>query len=150
MMKFIYNGVTAFNSSQDDLLQRCFLRCKVKLLSLNVNVLQSICELRSKLRERCLRLIYIDKKFSLDELFALDDIVSLQHQIDRRLHIEMFQIITGKSPEIVKENFHVTDQGSYQLRQKSYFPMLTVNPVFSGRENIRFLSLSKDLGSYTR
>lgn len=116
MMKFIYNGVTAFNSSQDDLLQRCFLRCKVKLLSLNVNVLQSICELRSKLRERCLRLIYIDKKFSLDELFALDDIVSIQHQIDRRLHIEMFQIITGKSPEIVKENFHVTDQGSYQLR----------------------------------
>ena len=83
-------------------------------------------------------------------MFALDDIVSIQHQIDRRLHIEMFQIITGKSPEIVKENFHVTDQGSYQLRQKSYFPMLTVNPVFSGRENIRFLSLSKDLGSYTR
>ena len=72
----------------------------------------------NRLHERCLRIIYSDKKSSFDELLDKDESVSIHHQNIQKLGIEMFKVLNGENPQIVKEIFHIRDETSYEL--KSY------------------------------
>ena len=93
----------------------------------------------NRLHERYLRIIYSDKKSSFDELLDKDESVSIHHQNIQKLGIEMFKVLNGENPQIVNEIFHIRDETSYELRQRSCFHIPSVNTVFSGTESIRFL-----------
>ena len=51
----------------------------------------------------------------------------------------MFKVLNGGNPQIVNEIFHIRDETSYELRQRSCFDIPSVNTVFSDTESIRFL-----------
>ena len=63
----------------------------------------------NQLHERCLRIIYSDKKSSLDGLLDKDESVSTHHQSIQKLGIEFFKVLNGKNPEIVNEIFLIRD-----------------------------------------
>ena len=59
----------------------------------------------NRLHERFLRIVYNDKKSSLNELLVEDDCISIQHQNLQKLGVEMFKVSGGLSPEIVNDRF---------------------------------------------
>ena len=93
----------------------------------------------NRLHERCLRIIYSDKKSRFHELLGKDESVSIHHQNIQKLGMEMFKVLNGENPQIVNEIFRISDETSYELRQRSCFHIPSVNTVFSGTESIRFL-----------
>ena len=64
-----------------------------------------------------------------------DESVSIHHQNNQKLGIEMFKILNGENSQIVNEIFPFMDEASYELRQRSCFRIPT---VFSVPECIRF------------
>ena len=56
------------------------------------------------LHERCLRLIYSDKKSSYENLLEKDNLVSIHHKNIQALAIEMFKVKHKLYPEITGEN----------------------------------------------
>ena len=59
----------------------------------------------NRLHERCLRLIYSDKRSSFEDLLEKDNSVSIHHKNLQALAIEMFKLHTKTSPEIMQEVF---------------------------------------------
>ena len=59
----------------------------------------------NRLYERCLRLIYNDKRSSCEDLLEKDNYVSIHHKNLQALAIEMFKVHTKTSPEIMQEVF---------------------------------------------
>ena len=57
------------------------------------------------LHERCLRLLYNEKKSSFHDLLEKDSSVSIHHRNLRALATEMYRIYNGMAPEIVTEIF---------------------------------------------
>ena len=51
----------------------------------------------------------------------------------------MFKVSRGLSPEIVNELFQLTEQTTYELRQRPQFEIPWVHSVFSGTESLKFL-----------
>ena len=50
----------------------------------------------SRLQERCLRIIYSDKKFNFDELLEKDESVSIHHQNIQKPGIEIFKVFNSE------------------------------------------------------
>ena len=75
----------------------------------------------NRLHERCLRIVYNDKKSNFNELLVKDGSVSIHHQNLQKLAVEMFKVSTGLSPEIVNESFQFKEQIPCELRQVSQF-----------------------------
>ena len=59
----------------------------------------------NRIHERCLRLIYNDKKSSFENLIDKDKSVSIHHRNLKRLAIEMYEVNPGISPEILNDLF---------------------------------------------
>ena len=59
----------------------------------------------NRLHERCLRLIYNDKKSSFEQLLEIDSFVSVHDRNVRALATEMYKIYHGNSPTIMNEIF---------------------------------------------
>ena len=55
----------------------------------------------NRLHERCLPIIYSDKKSSFDELLDEDESVSIHHQNIQKLGLEMFKVINSENSQIV-------------------------------------------------
>ena len=62
------------------------------------------------LHERCLRLIYNDKKSSFEVLLQKDGCGSIHHRNLRTLAVELFKVFKGLSPVIFAEAFSVRQQ----------------------------------------
>ena len=92
-----------------------------------------------RLHERCLRIVYNNKKSSFNELQVKDGSVSIHHQNLQKLAVELFKVSWGLSPEIVNELFQFREQIPYELRQRSQFQIPWVYSVFSGTEALKFL-----------
>ena len=75
----------------------------------------------NRLHERCLRIVYNDKKSNFNELLVKDGSVSIHHQNLQKLAVEMFKVSRGLSPEIVNELFQFREQIFYELRQRPQF-----------------------------
>ena len=93
----------------------------------------------NRLHERCLRIVYNDKKSNFNELLVKDGSVSIHHQNLQKLAVEMFKVSRGLSPEIVNELFQFREQIPYELRQKSQFQIHWVHSAFSNTDSLKFL-----------
>ena len=93
----------------------------------------------NRLHERCLRLLYNDKKSSFHDLLEKDGSVSIHYRNLRALATEMYRIYNGMAPEIVTEIFPLRPQGQYNLRSWSDFTLPIVRTVNYGIESIRYL-----------
>ena len=82
----------------------------------------------NRLHERCLRIIYNDKRSTFEELLAKDNSVSVHHNNIHAIAIEMYKVVNGISPEITNEVFKLREETHYHLRHTTQF---LVNPIQS-------------------
>ena len=93
----------------------------------------------NRLHERCLRLIYNDKRSSFVDLLEKDNTVSIRHKNLQALAIEILKVHTKTSPEIMQEIFLAKEQGNHNLRNQTDFVIPQVKSVNYGLEGIRVL-----------
>ena len=70
----------------------------------------------NRLHERCLCVIYNDKKPSFEQLLEIDSSVSVHGRNLRALATEMYKICHDISPTIMNEIFTLRHQNQYNLR----------------------------------
>ena len=92
-----------------------------------------------RLHERCLRLIYNDKKLYFEELLEIDSSDSVHEGNLRTLATEMYKIYHGISPTIINEIFTLRHQNQCNLRNWTYFDAPKVRTVNHGSESVRYL-----------
>ena len=93
----------------------------------------------NRLHERCLQLIYNDKRSSFEDLLEKDNSVSIHNKNLQALAIEMYKIHTKTSPEIMQEIFLVKEKGNYNLRNQSDFVVPQDKDVNYGLESTRII-----------
>ena len=94
----------------------------------------------NRLHERCLRLIYNDKKLrSFKDLLEKDGSDSLHHRNLRALALELLKVFKGLSPVIFAEAFPVRQQSQYNMRNYSYFAMPRTKTVNHGLESLSYI-----------
>ena len=107
----------------------------------------------NRLHERCLRLIYNDRRSSFEDPLEKDNSVSIYHKKLQAVAIEMFKVYTKTSPDIMQKVFLVKKQVNYNLGNQTDFEIPQVKSVNYGLESIRVLgpkiweSLPNDLKS---
>ena len=91
----------------------------------------------NKIQERALRIVYIDNNSSFKELLHKDDSVTIHTRNIQSLATELFKVVTGKSPEIMKEVFPLKESLPYCTK----FPFETKNvrTVTYGKNTLSFL-----------
>ena len=92
----------------------------------------------NRLHERCLWIVYNDKKSNFNELLVKDSCLYPSSKFTKQT-VEMFKVSRGLNPEIVNELFQFREQIPYELRQRSQFQIPWVHSVFSGTESLKFL-----------
>ena len=91
------------------------------------------------LHERCLRIIYSDKKSTFDELLKQDGSVSIHTRNLQFLAIEMYKVKNDLAPLIVQDLFQVRETRHYNLRSQSYFTQPRIKSVNHGSESLSSL-----------
>ena len=105
----------------------------------------------NRFHERCLRMIYNDKRSSFEDLLEKDNSVSIHHKNLQALATEMFKVYNKTSPETMQEIFTIKEQGEYNLRNQADFVVPHFKSVNFGFESIRYIgpkiweSLPQDL-----
>ena len=92
-----------------------------------------------QLHERCLLIVYIDKKSDINELLVKDGFVFIYHKNLQKLSVETFKVSRGLSTKIFNEVFQFREQIPYELRQKPQFQIPWIHSVFSGTESLKVL-----------
>ena len=100
----------------------------------------------NRLYERCLRLLYNDKK-SFHDLLEKDGSVSIHHRNLRALATEMYRIYNG-TPEIVTKKFPLKPKDQYNLRSWTDFTLPIVRTVKLWDRKHKILGFKK-LGKYS-
>ena len=77
----------------------------------------------NKIHERALRIVYKDNNPTFEELLRKDDSVSIHVRNIQALAIELFKVVSGKSPKIMEKVFSLKQTLSYC----SKFPFNTRN-----------------------
>ena len=102
----------------------------------------------NRLHERCLRIIYNDKRSSFEELLIKDNSVSVHHNNIHTLAIEMYKVVNGISPEIMNDVFKVRNETHYHVRHTSQLLIEPIHSVFNGSESASYLG-PNNLGTNT-
>ena len=89
--------------------------------------------------ERCLRLIYNDKKSSFTGLLNKDSSVSIHVRNIQRLAIEMFRFYNGLSPPLMNNIFKLRAENPYNLSHVSGFSKPIIKSVYQGTESVSYL-----------
>ena len=92
----------------------------------------------NKLHERCLGIMYNDKKWSFNKLLETDKSVPIHIKNLQVLATEMLKVCRDISCHIVRQSFHLRNNDP-NLWQFSQFNLSNVRSVFSGTESISFL-----------
>ena len=80
------------------------------------------------IHKRALRLVYSDYTSSFDELLKNDNAVTIHQRNIQLLAIEMFKVIKGLGPEIMKTLFNI----DYDDKRKKSFFTPNVNSEYNG------------------
>ena len=94
----------------------------------------------NKLHERCLQIVYSDNKSSFDELLETDNSVSVHHRNIQLLATELYKIVNGLSPDIMKEVFPINENTSYSTRNKRKLYLRSIKSVAFGSETLSHLA----------
>ena len=93
----------------------------------------------NRLHERCLRIIYNDKRSTFEELLAKDNSVSVHHNNIHVIAIEMYKVVNAISLEIMNEVFKLREETHYHLRHNTQLLVDPVISVFNGSESASYL-----------
>ena len=91
------------------------------------------------MHERCLRIVYSDNTSTFEELSTTDNSVSVHQQNIQVLATELYKIVNGLSPEIMKEVFPFNENTSYNTRNKRKFHSRSKKSVTFGSETLSYL-----------
>ena len=91
----------------------------------------------NKIHERALRIVYDDINSSFEELLRKDNSVTIHTRNIQALATELFKVVSGQSPEIIKEVFSLKENVPYCTK----FPFKTrnVRTVAYGTNTLSFL-----------
>ena len=78
-------------------------------------------KLNNKINKKRERIVYSDNKSSFEELLEAGNSVSVFHQNIQVLATELYKIVNGFSPDIMKEVFPFNENTSYNTRNKRKF-----------------------------
>ena len=93
----------------------------------------------NKLHERFLRIVY-SENISFEKLLEIDNSVSVHHRNIQVLATELYKIVNGLSPEIMKEVFPFNENTSYNTRNKRKFHSRAIKSVVFGSEMLSHLA----------
>ena len=91
----------------------------------------------NKIHERALRIVYEESNATFEELLTKDGAVTIHERNIQMLAIEMYKVIKGDSPEIIREIFQLKERDIYH----SNFPFKSQNvrAVIYGTQSLRHL-----------
>ena len=72
----------------------------------------------NRLHERCLRIVYSDKKSTFEELLEKDNTVSVHQRNLKFLATELYKVLNGLSPDLMKDVFPLNDDSGYSTCNK--------------------------------
>ena len=93
----------------------------------------------NRLHERCLRIIYNDKRSSFNALLEKDGSVSIHERNVKILATKMFKVSKNLAPPQMHEIFTLKNQPHYNLRYNSLFFRPLLKSVYKGTESLSFL-----------
>ena len=99
------------------------------------------------LHERSLKIVYNDYESSFQELFELDNSVSVHHRNIRLLSIELFKVKNGLSNQIISELFDLRNI-EYNLRSQTDFSLGAVNTTNYGLRSLRYFECQQSFRFY--
>ena len=97
------------------------------------------------LQERCLCLIYNDKRSLYENLSTDDRSVSIHQKSIQDVVIEMFKVKNSLAPKIINDLFDNDTEDHDNLRHRTEFRISLVNSVYHGSKSISCLG-PKNLG----
>ena len=86
------------------------------------------------IHKRALRLVYSDYTSSFDELLKKDNAVTIHHRNIQLLAVEMFKVLKGVGPEIMRSLFDI----DYNTRSEKSFLRPNVNSKYNGENSLRY------------
>ena len=89
----------------------------------------------NRLHERCLHIIYNDKRSTFEECLVKDNSVSVHQNNINVLAIEMCKVANDISPEIMNKVFKLSEETHYHLRHNKQFLVDPIYSVFDGSES---------------
>ena len=94
----------------------------------------------NKLHERCLRIVYNNNTSSYEDLLEIDNSVSIHTRNLQNLAIELYKIVNGFSPDIMKDVFPFNTNSSYNIRNSRTFRSRPIRTVNFGSETLSYLA----------
>ena len=94
----------------------------------------------SKLHERCLRIVYNNNTSTYEELLETDNSVSVHFRNVQALAIELYKVVNGFSPDIMKDVFPLSENLCYNTRNKRTFHSRNIRTVHFGSETLSQLA----------
>ena len=88
----------------------------------------------NRIHERALRLVYLDYTSSFDELLKKDNSVCIHHRNIQLVAIEMYKVLKGLGPEIMRSLFDI----DYNTRSEKSFLRPNIKSKFNGENSIRY------------
>ena len=94
----------------------------------------------NKLQERCLRIVYNNNTSTYEELLETDNSVSVHFRNVQALAIELYKLVNGFSPDIMKDVFPLNANSFYSTRNKITFHSRHIRTVHFGSETLSHLA----------
>ena len=94
----------------------------------------------NKLHERCLRIVYNNNTSTYEELLETNNSVSVHFRNVQALAIELYKVVNGFSPDIMKDVFPLNENSCCNTRNKRTFHSRDIRTVHFGSETLSHLA----------
>ena len=94
----------------------------------------------NRLNERCLRTVYSDNQSIFEELLEKDNTISVHQRNLQFLATELYKVLNGLSPDLMKDVFPLNDYSGYNTRNKRTFKSRHVKTVRYGTGSLAYLA----------
>ena len=94
----------------------------------------------NKLHQRCLRIVHNNNISTHEELLETDNSVLVHFQNVKALAIELYKVVNGFSPDIMKDVFPLNENLCYNTRNKRTLNSSNIRTVHFGSETLSHLA----------